>query len=175
MKISKLLRNTTVVLAIAGALGGLTMSTANAAQTPDLPLSSDPAMSAAQQDVFKVIDQYEKALNSKNTDAILKLFSDNSVAEWNKKQTYATTEQRRDGYNALFRIATFNTAFFYDSIDVSGDTAVVRTHHPLGATVVENDKKVKDYNREVFVLHKVDGAWKIALYTFNTDPVQGEG
>jgi hypothetical protein len=42
-------------------------------------------------------------------------------------------------------------------------------------TEIENGKKVIDCNREVFMLRKIDGAWKIALYTFNTDPVQGEG
>ncbi|WP_311541358.1 nuclear transport factor 2 family protein [Paraburkholderia sp. MM5384-R2] len=58
---------------------------------------------------------------------------------------------------------------------VYGDTAVVRTHHHVGATVIENGRKVTDYNREVFVLRKIDGTWKIVLYTFNTDPKQGEG
>lgn len=56
-----------------------------------------------------------------------------------------------------------------------GDTAVVRTHHHRGQTAIENGKKVLDYNREVFVLRKINGGWKIVLYTFSTDPVQGEG
>jgi len=73
------------------------------------------------------------------------------------------------------RIANFSTKFAYDAINVYGDTAVVRTHHHVGAAVVENGKKGTDYNREVFVLRKIDGAWKIVLYTFDTDPKQGEG
>ena len=63
----------------------------------------------------------------------------------------------------------------YDAVNVHADAAVVRAHHHVGAAVIGNGKKVIDYNREVFVLNKVDGAWKIVLYAFNTDPVQGEG
>jgi hypothetical protein len=36
-------------------------------------------------------------------------------------------------------------------------------------------KEVVDLNREVFVLRKIEGEWKIVLYIFNTNPVQGEG
>jgi hypothetical protein len=65
--------------------------------------------------------------------------------------------------------------FGYAGIDVHGETAVVRTYHHKGATVLESGKQVVDLNREVFVLRRIDGAWKITLYVFNTNPVQGEG
>ena len=52
---------------------------------------------------------------------------------------------------------------------------MVRTFHHKGATVSEGGKEVVDLNREVFVLHRIEGAWRISLYIFNTDPVQGEG
>ncbi|SAL32114.1 hypothetical protein AWB70_02092 [Caballeronia cordobensis] len=103
------------------------------------------------------------------------LFANGSVAEWNGKRTLATRQQKIDAYDSVFRIAKFNTVLDYDSIDVYGDTAVVRTHHQRGSVVVLNGKNVLDYNREVFVLRKTDGKWKIVLYTFNTDAVQGEG
>jgi hypothetical protein len=51
---------------------------------------------------------------------------------------------------------------------------VVRTFHHKGATVNEGGKDVVGLNREVFVLRTINGAWKIVLYIFNTDPVQGE-
>ncbi|MBC8742715.1 nuclear transport factor 2 family protein [Paraburkholderia sp. UCT31] len=140
-----------------------------------IPYSSDAAVSAGQREVYDVVHRYESALNAKDTEAIVGLFAEDSVAEWNDKRTYATREQRIAGYNALFKTAKFSTVFAYDAINVYGDTAVVRTHHHVGAAVIENGKKVTDYNREVFVLRKIDGTWKIVLYTFNTDPRQGEG
>jgi ketosteroid isomerase-like protein len=161
---------------IVAALLALTSSAPRAAVEEDtIPYSSDPAVSAEQRQVYDVVHRYENALNAKDTDAIVGLFADDSVAEWNNKRTYATHEQRIAGYNALFKIAKFSTVFAFDAINVYGDTAVVRTHHHVGATVIENGKNVTDYNREVFVLRKIDGTWKIVLYTFNTDPKQGEG
>jgi ketosteroid isomerase-like protein len=97
------------------------------------------------------------------------------VIEWNNTPTFTTRQQEIDGYNALFRIAKLSTAFVYDAIDVYGNIAIVRTHHPVGAAVIVNGKSVPDYNREVFVLRKQDGGWKILVYTFNTNPQQGQG
>jgi ketosteroid isomerase-like protein len=160
-------------LALALALGGV--AGASAAGEEALPFSTDATVRAGQQEVYNVVHRYETLLNSGDTNAIVGLFADNSVAEWNNKRTYASRQEKIDGYSALFKSAKFHTVFAYDSFDVYGDTAVVRTHHHKGAAVVEDGKKVIDLNREVFVLRKVGGEWKIVLYTFNTDPVQGEG
>ena len=161
---------------IVAAFWALASSTQMAVATEDgIPYSSDPTVSDEQHEVYDVVHRYESALNAKDTDAIVALFSEDGVAEWNNKRTYATRGQKIAGYNALFKIAKFSTVFAYDAINVYGDTAVVRTHHHVGAAVIENGKKVTDYNREVFVLRKIDGTWKIVLYTFNTDPKQGEG
>lgn len=175
MKKPNLFRIKVAALALACTLGGLPALHAMAAETDTLPFSSDPTVSAAQHEVYDVVHQYEGALNAGDTNAILNLFAKDSVAEWNDKVTYATRDQKIAGYSALFKIAKFTTVFSYDAIIVNGDTALVRTHHHPGAAVMEHGKKVLDFNREVFVLQKIDGAWKIILYTFNTDPVQGEG
>ena len=141
----------------------------------DLPFSTDPEVLSRQKDVYDIVNQYEKGLNTKDTNAIVNLFADDSVAEWNDKVTYATRQQKIEGYNALFKSVTFDTKFAYDAIDVYGDIAMVRTHHHVGATYIENGKKVADHNRELFVLRHTGGSWKIILYMFNRDPKQGEG
>ena len=140
-----------------------------------VPFSSDPGLAAEQRAAYEVVHRYEQLLNAGDTAGILALYAPDGVAEWNNKPTFATTDDKRAAYDALFKVAKFDTVFGYAGIDVAGDTAVVRTFHHEGATVLEGGKKVVDLNREVFVLRKVDGAWKIGLYIFNTDPVQGEG
>ena len=142
---------------------------------PAFPFSADPAIGAAQHAAYDVVHRYEGMLNAGDTAGILSLFAPGSVAEWNDKPTFVTSEEKKAAYDALFRVAKFTTVFGYAGIDVTGDTAVVRTFHHRGATVMEGGKEVVDLNREVFVLHRIDGVWKISLYTFNTDPVQGEG
>jgi hypothetical protein len=52
----------------------------------------------------------------------------------------------------------------------------VRTHHPVGQTefFLKDRSKKLDFNREIFILRRLVGDWKIILYTFNTQPKQGE-
>ncbi len=142
---------------------------------PAFAFSKDPAVSAGQHAAYDVVHRYEGLLNAGDTAGILALYAPDSVAEWNDKPTFASLDEKKSAYDALFRVAKFNTVFGYAGIDVVGDTAVVRTFHHRNATVMEGGKEVVDLNREVFVLHRIDGAWKISLYIFNTDPVQGEG
>ena len=174
-------RRTAPVLAAAGpmlAAAGLAFhpSPARAAgPAPAFAFAADPVTSAGQHAAYDVVHRYETLLNAGDTAGILALYAPDGVAEWNDRPTFATLAEKREAYDALFRRARFTTAFGYADIDVVGDTAVVRTFHHRGATVTEDGKQVVDLNREVFVLHRIGGAWKISLYIFNTDPVQGEG
>ena len=168
-------RLTLVACALALTPTLLPISKAVAEESPAPSFSSDPGISAQQHQVYDVVHRYELMLNAGDTGEILKLFAPDSVAEWNDKVTFKTRQQKADAYNALFKVAKFTTVFGYDAIDVHGDTAIVRTYHHKGATVFENGKDVPDFNREIFVLRKMAGEWKIILYAFNTNPVQGEG
>jgi uncharacterized protein (TIGR02246 family) len=150
-------------------------STGPVAAGQDFNFSSDPAVAAQQRVAYDVVHRYEQLLNTGDTAGILDLFAPDGVAEWNDKPTFATRDQLKDAYDTLFKIAKFSTVFGYASIDVFGDTAVVRTFHHKGATILEGGKEMVDLNREVFVLRMQQGQWKIRLYIFNTDPVQGEG
>lgn len=154
-----------------------TIESATKAQSaePAFAFSAHPLIGAEQRAAYAAVHRYEKYLNAGNTSGILDLFAPLSVAEWNDKPTFATREQKQAGYDALFKIAKFSTVFGYASIDIAGDTAIVRTFHHVGAVVLENGKAVTDYNREVFILHKRNGVYKIVFYMFNTNPVQGEG
>ncbi|WP_241585861.1 nuclear transport factor 2 family protein [Rosenbergiella epipactidis] len=137
--------------------------------------SKDSVIKSQQEDVYKVINLYQNYLNSGETSKILSLFSSGSFSQWNNSVTADSDSKRKEQYNSLFKKEKFRTEFAFDTIYINGDTAIVRTHHHLGAVVnnIEENKTVIDLNREVFVLNKVDGKWKIFLYTFNTNPLQG--
>ncbi|NNA42851.1 nuclear transport factor 2 family protein [Pseudomonas lactis] len=164
-----------LTLAMASTFTAFALTPVSAAESGAALFSIDPKTKSMQQEAYSVVNQYEQALNEGNTKKIVSLFADDSVAEWNNKPTYTTAQQKTEGYDALFKIAKFKTVFAYDAVNVYGDAVVIRTHHHKGATVMENGQPVTDLNREVFVLHKTSQGWKIVLYTFNTDPIQGEG
>jgi ketosteroid isomerase-like protein len=164
-----------VILLCAATAGSMVPSAKAAKGEAAFAFSADPVIGDQQRAAYAVVHQYEQYLNAGNTQGILNLFAPESVAEWNDKPTFVTRAQKQAGYDALFKIAKFSTVFGYATIDIDGDIAIVRTFHHKGATVLENGKPVPDYNREVFILRKLNGAYKIVFYMFNTDPVQGEG
>ena len=158
------------------AIAVLTMLPAIAGPYPGENFQFSPdSISAQQHAVYDVVHRYQQLLNAGDTAGIVDLFAPDGIAEWNDKPTFATRQEKIAAYDALFKIAKFSTVFGYAGIDVAGDTAVVRTFHHNGATILEGGKEVVDFNREVFILRKLGNEWKIKLYIFNTNPVQGEG
>jgi ketosteroid isomerase-like protein len=167
--------NSYFAASIAIAALGVPATFADPGNPESFHVSSDPKVSAQQHAAYDVVHRYEQLLNAADTAGIVDLFAPDGVAEWNDKPTFTTRQEKIAAYDALFRVAKFSTVFGYAGIDVVGDTAVVRTFHHKGATILEGGKEVVDLNREVFVLRKLGNEWKIKLYIFNTDPVQGEG
>jgi ketosteroid isomerase-like protein len=169
------MRSAAFVVICAAIIGSMTTVLKAASGDTAFVFSSDPAISTEQHAAYAIVHQYQLYLNAGNTQGILSLFAPQGVAEWNDKPTFSTRAEKAVGYDALFKIAKFCTVFGYASIEIDGEVAIVRTFHHKGAAVLEKGKEVPDYNREVFILRKMNGAYKIVFYMFNTDPAQGEG
>ena len=138
--------------------------------------SADTSIAAVQHAVKAVVERYQRGLNSSNFAIIRPLFAPDAVAEWNDKATVIGRDAMAAPYEALFKEIKFATDFQYDAVDIHGDLAIVRTHHPVGQieTNVNDGSKKLDFNREIFVLQRIGTDWKIILYTFNTQARQGE-
>ena len=139
--------------------------------------STDASAAATQRQAKAVVERYQQGLNTSDFKVIRPLFAPDAVAEWNDKATVIGVEAMAGPYEALFKKAKFTTDFQYDAVDiVSEDIAIVRTHHPVGQTELHLDdgSKTLDFNREIFVLKRAGTEWKIILYTFTTQPKQGE-
>lgn len=138
--------------------------------------STDPRVAATQREVKAVVERYQAGLNAGDISQIRPLFAPDAVAEWNEKATVVGVDAMARPYEELFRAIQFTTDFQYDAVDIHGEVAVVRTHHPVGQTErIRRDGSTKlDFNREILVLKRIEGTWKIIVYTFNTQPRQGE-
>ena len=138
--------------------------------------STDAQVAAVQREVKAVVERYQIGLNTANFAIIRPLFAADAVAEWNEKATVIGVEALAKPYEELFKLIKFDTDFQYDAVDLHGDVAIVRTHHPVGQTelFLRDGSKKLDFNREVFVLKRSGPDWMIILYTFTTQPRQGE-
>ena len=145
--------------------------------TGEFTYSEDARTAASQHQAKVVVERYQAGLNTSDFSVIRPLFAPDAVAEWNEKATVIGVDAMEAPYDALFKKAKFNTDFQYDAVDLPVENiAIVRTHHPVGQTELhlEDGSKTLDFNREIFVLKHTGGDWKIILYTFTTQPKQGE-
>jgi ketosteroid isomerase-like protein len=138
--------------------------------------SPDAQVAAVQRQVKSVVERYQDGLNSSDFAKIRPEFARDAVAEWNEKTTVIGVDAMAKPYEELFKKIKFTTDFQFDAVDLYRDIAIVRTHHPVGSTelfLADGSKKLA-FNREIFVLRRIGTDWKIILYTFNTQPRQGE-
>lgn len=142
-------------------------------QTPNEPTNTDHNTTATmntandQAAIKDLLFKYRDALNASSVDQVMPLYTTDGVFMPTGFPTAVGTEQVRGAYTGVFSMIKLNIEFFIDEIEVDGDHAFARTTskgttliHATGATVPEE-------NRELFVLHRTDGDWKIARYMFN--------
>jgi ketosteroid isomerase-like protein len=118
--------------------------------------SSDLQVATFQRQAKRVVERYQDGLNTSDFPVIRTLFAANAVAEWNEKATVVGVDAMAGPYEELFKTTKFTTDFQFDAVDLHGDIAIVRTHHPIGQTELslKDGSKKLDMNREIFVLKR---------------------
>ena len=110
---------------------------------------------------------YRDALNTSDVKKVFPLYSSDGVFMPSGGPSAIGLDQVKSSYEFVFKTIQLNIEFFIDEIVIDGNYAFARTTskgttllHASGATIPEE-------NRELFVLQKVEGQWKIARYMFN--------
>ena len=117
--------------------------------------------------IKELLFAYRDALNASSTDQVIPLYTTDGVFMPTGFPTAVGSDQVRQAYDGVFSMIKLNIEFFIDEVQVDGDHAFARTTsrgttliHATGATMPEE-------NRELFVLQRTDGTWKISRYMFN--------
>jgi ketosteroid isomerase-like protein len=76
-------------------------------------------------------------------------------------------EQLKGSYELVFKTIRIHIEFIIEEIVVSGDYAYAVTNSKGTTLIHANGQTVPEENRELFVLQKDNGQWKIARYMFN--------
>lgn len=76
-------------------------------------------------------------------------------------------------YRALFETARLDTEHIYHHVAVYGDVAIVESQGHGTLTLLASKKAVPSNNKELFVLRKIGGKWKIDRYMFNDSEKPG--
>ncbi len=111
--------------------------------------------------------KYRDALNASSVDQLIPLYTTDGVFMPTGFPTAVGTEQVKGAYTGVFSMIKLNIEFFIDEIHVDGDHAFARTTSRGTTLIHATGENVPEENRELFVLERENGAWKIARYMFN--------
>ena len=120
-----------------------------------------------QQEVVNAVSKYGSFLSDKNVDGIVDVYASDGIFYPYNLPTAAGSDEIRESYTSIFKLIKLNVKFVFEEVTVSGDLATVITSSAGKVFVKEPAIEVPEANREVFVLNKVDGKWKIKNYMFN--------
>ncbi len=111
--------------------------------------------------------EYEKTLNESDVKGVLELYAPDGVFMPSGGPSAIGREELRAAYEHVFATIKLDIKFTIDEIVHDGDYAFARTTSRGRLTILAEGLTVPEENRELFVLQKRDGAWRITWYMFN--------
>lgn len=117
--------------------------------------------------IEKSLFSYRDALNASDVTKVLPLYTNDGVFMPSNAPSAIGQEQVKAAYEFVFSQIQLSIEFYIDEIVVTGDYAFARTTSKGTTLIHANKQTVAEENRELFVLRKTNGQWKIARYMFN--------
>lgn len=118
-------------------------------------------------DIKSVIKAYEKALNGSDVNQVIKYYAQDGVFMPSGKPTSIGREQVIVAYQHVFKTLDLDVSFKFDEIVRRGDLAFVRTTSDGKIKFLDKNMTIENNSRELFVMKRIDGDWKISRYMFN--------
>lgn len=110
---------------------------------------------------------YRDALNASSVEKVMLLYTVDGVFMPTGFPSAVGTEQVKAAYASVFSAIQLNIEFYIDEIVVTGDHGFARTTSRGTTLIHANGQTVAEENRELFVLQRTNGEWRIARYMFN--------
>jgi uncharacterized protein (TIGR02246 family) len=125
---------------------------------------------SASAEVETLIKQtYRDALAGGDTDTIVDAYTTDGIMLPQGVPTASGQTAVRQVYEAIFAGLALDLQFTIDEVIVFNDYAIARSTSAGTSLVKATNQSAPDTNRELWVLRKVGGKWKIARYMFNKD------
>ncbi|SRR6266705_1687927 len=160
---------TYLALAMAGlALQGVSSAQAQPTQAP----SSDSHQHyEAQQraEIEEVLKSYERALNASDVGGVVQLYTDDAVLLAPEAPSAVGIKVVQDAYTAIFQAIGIKITFEIAEVKLlSPEWSFLRSNSTGVVKILANGAQIPGSNQELFVLHKSQGRWKIARYSFSS-------
>lgn len=117
--------------------------------------------------VQHTVQAYFKALNEGNVQHIVSVFANEGAVFPTGAPTAIGTEGLTGNYRYVFDNFGFDLKVTIADIRIKEDMAMVQSNSKGTVWIKANDQKLTEEFRELFVLNKVNGTWKIDKYMYN--------
>ncbi|MES2934218.1 MAG: nuclear transport factor 2 family protein [Pseudomonadota bacterium] len=162
---------TTLALAIAC----LSLQIIPAAQAETQPLKSSAAQhhgafeTRQRAQIEELLKRYERALNTSDVKGVVSLYTDDAVLLAPDAPSAVGIKAVQDAYTGTFQAIGLNISFdIAETKLLSADWALLRTNSTGFIKILANGAQIPEGNQELFLLHKQQGHWKIARYSFSS-------
>lgn len=118
-------------------------------------------------DIQILLNSYQQALNDNNADKVTPLYTDDGIFMPANKPTAMGSEQVKTAYQNVFKAIDLNIEFHIDEIEHHGNIAFVRTTSDGEIKILDKNITIKNNNREIFIMKRINNKWKIYRYIFN--------
>ncbi len=119
--------------------------------------------------IEKLLSAYGEALNASDVSKTVALYTTDGIIMPNGAPSSKGQEQLMATYKALYKAFKLNVEYLTDEVIVNGDYAYTRTNSKGNTIVNATGETIPVENKELFVLHKDNGQWKISHYMFNNN------
>ncbi len=123
--------------------------------------------SSNQEQIKTLLFNYRDALNESDVEKVLSLYTENGIFMPSGAPTSIGQEKVESAYKFVFGNIQLNIEFYIDEIEIVEAYAFVRSTSKGSTLIRATGETVAEENREIFVLKKEAGSWKIDRYMFN--------
>jgi uncharacterized protein (TIGR02246 family) len=158
-------------LALAIACLSLQVASAAEAHSPQRPRSQQRSQSGAQARaaIKGLLKSYEQALNAGDVEGVAQLYSDDAVVLAPGAPSAVGIDAVRAAYTGIFQAIDLDLSFDIAEVNVvSPNWAFLRSTSSGVVTIRANGAQTPSSNHELFVLHKSQGRWQLARYSFSS-------
>jgi uncharacterized protein (TIGR02246 family) len=129
-----------------------------------MTLTTDTAVTQEHQAIAQTVQEYIQQLNASNARAIVDLYTDDAAFFPPNGPVAVGSKQLTHAYESAFAGVKVNMSNQIDTILADGDLAAVRSHTSGTITLLADGTVVPVSCRELWVLTRSGGDWKIAQY-----------
>jgi uncharacterized protein (TIGR02246 family) len=133
--------------------------------------SAADARSREQQcaEIVGVLKSYERSLNASDVAGVVQLYTDDAVLLAPEAPSAVGIDAVRAAYTGIFQAIDVDLTFEVAEVQVlSPDWAFLRSTSNGVVTILATGAQIPSGNQELFVLHRDQGRWKLARYSFSS-------